>query len=122
MPFWETILGWLGKGRAADKRKRKVGEVDKRYVTRAPQRMRTGFVWTEKLLTPRPCMFKDMSPRGARVEILGDLIKPSLLLEDVRLYFDTEKHEVPCSMAWMKGRQIGLKFEGGPRPASRRYR
>ncbi|WP_439541497.1 hypothetical protein [Hyphomicrobium sp.] len=105
-----------GGGRQTGKR----GE-DLRMVVRVPQRMRTGFVWNEKLITARPCMFKDMSVRGARVEIFGDPIKRSLLAEGVLVYFDTEKHEVLCSVAWSKGQTLGLRFEGRPHPPSRKY-
>ncbi|WP_295558895.1 PilZ domain-containing protein [uncultured Hyphomicrobium sp.] len=98
------------------------GGADQRRMRRIPQRMRSGFLWTEKLITPRACMIKDLSVSGARVEILGDSIKPALLVDGVRLYFDTEKHEVPCSVAWMKGSMMGLKFEGRPRPPTRKYK
>lgn len=97
------------------------GSSDNRAVSRVPQRMRTGFVWSEKLITARPCMFKDLSIKGARVEVLGDPIKPAILVQGVQLYFDTEKHEIPCSIAWVRGRLLGLKFEGRPRPPSRKY-
>lgn len=94
---------------------------DNRIVSRAPQRMRTGYVWNEKLITARPCMFKDLSVKGARIEVLGEPIRPGLLAEGLKLYFDTEKHEIPCTVAWSKGRMLGLKFEGRPRPPSRKY-
>jgi hypothetical protein len=108
------------KAAAALGKASKRGE-DLRTVVRVPQRMRTGFVWNEKLITARPCMFKDLSVKGARVEILGDPIKRSLLAEGVLVYFDTEKHEVLCSVAWSKGQALGLRFEGRPRPPSRKY-
>lgn len=91
-------------------------------MRRVPQRMRSGYVWAEKLITPRACMFKDLSASGARVEVLGEPIKTSLLMDGVRLYFDTEKHEIQCSVAWIKGRMMGLKFDGRPRPPSRKYK
>jgi hypothetical protein len=122
MSFLDTITRTLFRKEArAGRPGAKAGGPEKRRVRRVPQRMRSGFVWTDKLITPRACMFKDLSAGGARVEILGDPIKPSLLIDGLRLYFDTEKHEIPCSVAWMKGRMMGLKFEGRPRPPSRRY-
>lgn len=95
--------------------------VENRKTRRLPQRMRSGYVYTDKLIAPRACMFRDLSVGGARVEVLGEPIKPSLLFEGLRLYFETEKHEVPCSVAWIKGRMMGLKFVGRPRPPSRKY-
>lgn len=94
---------------------------DNRIVSRAPQRMRTGYVWNEKLITARPCMFKDLSVKGARVEVLGEPIKPGLLADGLKLYFDTEKHEIPCTVAWSKGRLLGLRFVGRAGPPSRKY-
>lgn len=122
MSLLDTLTRTLfpSKAAAAPKNAGKRGE-DLRSVVRVPQRMRTGFVWNEKLITARPCMFKDLSVRGARVEILGDPIKASLLAEGVLVYFDTEKHEILCSVAWSRGPALGLRFEGRPRPPSRKY-
>lgn len=122
MSFIDSLTG-LFRGKDAGSRgsKGKRGS-DLRRTLRVPQRMRSGFVWNDKLIAPRACMFKDLSAGGARVEILGDPIKPSLLIDGVQLYFDSEKHEIPCSLAWMNGRMLGLKFESRPRPPSRKYR
>lgn len=98
------------------------GGPEHRSVVRVPQRMRSGYLWTEQLITPRACMVKDLSVKGARVEIIGDPVKPRLLADGVRLYLDTEKHEIPCALRWMKGQTVGLSFEGRPRPPSRKYR
>lgn len=121
MSFLDTITRTLFRKETRPSRPGGKSAPDKRRVRRVPQRMRSGFVWTDKLIAPRACMFKDLSAGGARVEVLGEPIKPSLLIDGLRLYFDTEKHEVLCSVAWMKGRMMGLKFEGRPRPPSRRY-
>ncbi|MCC7251681.1 PilZ domain-containing protein [Hyphomicrobium sp.] len=122
MSFLETITRtFLRKGTNPVGPTAKGGP-EKRRVRRVPQRMRSGFLWTDKLITPRACMIKDLSVGGARVDIIGDPIKPSLLIDGLRLYFDTEKHEVACSVAWMKGQMLGLRFEGRPRPPSRKYK
>jgi hypothetical protein len=121
MSLLDTLTRTFFPGKEAGARRQTGKRGDLRTVVRAPQRMRTGFVWNEKLITARPCMFKDLSVKGARVEILGDPIKPSLLVEGVLVYFDTEKHEVLCSVAWSKGPMLGLRFEGRPRPPSRKY-
>lgn len=122
MSFLDSLTS-LFRGQDAGARGRAGKRVqDVRRTLRVPQRMRSGFVWNEKLIAPRACMFKDLSSGGARVEILGEPIKASLLLDGVQLYFDSEKHEVPCSLAWMNGRMLGLKFQGRPRAPSRTYR
>ena len=84
--------------------------------------MRSGYLWTDKLITPRACMIKDLSVKGARVEVVGDPIKLSLLADGVKLYFDTEKHEIPCSLMWAKGQMFGLRFDGRAKAPSRKYR
>ncbi|WP_139247953.1 PilZ domain-containing protein [Hyphomicrobium sp. CS1GBMeth3] len=122
MSFLDTIRRVLFGKETRASRARGTAGPDNRRVRRIPQRMRSGYVYTDKLITPRACMFRDLSVGGARVEVLGEPIKPSLLIDGLRLYFESEKHEVPCSVAWMKGRMMGLKFEGRPRPPSRRYR
>jgi hypothetical protein len=119
MTFLNTITSrFLSAGRGSAEKKFE----DLRNFVRVPQRMRTGFVWADKLIYPRPCMIKDLSMRGARVEIIGDPVKPSLLADGVKLYFDTEKHEIESSVRWSKGQMFGLRFEGRPRPPSRKYK
>jgi hypothetical protein len=123
MTLIETITATLFPGKRANPRGAAVkrGE-DLRSVVRVPQRMRNGFLWADRLIAPRACMIKDLSMKGARVEVIGDPIKPSLLADGVKLYFDTEKHEIPCSMRWSRGQQFGLRFEGRAKPPSRKYR
>jgi len=123
MTLLETITSTLfpGKKPAARGAGAKRGE-DLRSVVRVPQRMRSGFLWADRLIAPRACMIKDLSMKGARVEVVGDPIKPSLLADGVKLYFDTEKHEIQCSVMWAKGQQFGLRFDGRAKPPSRKYR
>jgi len=107
--------------RPAEPAKNGRDSAEMRRLRRVRQRMRSGAVWSDKLIAPRPCMFKDLSVGGAQVEILGAPIKPGLLMDGLWLYFDTEKHEVSCSLVWMNGRTLGLRFEGALRPPSRKY-
>jgi hypothetical protein len=95
---------------------------DKRVFVRVPQRMKGGFLWHERLIYPRPCVVRDLSITGAKVEVLGEHIKSSILADGVRLYFSSEKHEIQCSVAWVKGQCMGLRFEGRARPPSRTYK
>ena len=122
MTLLETITSTLFPSKRTSARGAAKRAEDLRSVVRVPQRMRTGYLWAEKLILPRPCMIKDLSVRGARVEVIGDPIKPALLSDGVRLYFDTEKHEIPCSMRWSRGQQFGLRFEGRAKAPSRKYR
>lgn len=124
MSLLDTITSKLFPGKNASTRGGPGGKrgEDLRSVVRMPQRMRGGYLWADRLITPRPCMIKDLSHKGARVEVVGDPIKPTLLSDGVKLYFDTEKHEIQCSVAWCKGQMFGLRFEGRPKPPSRKYR
>ena len=94
----------------------------RRIVKRVPHRMKYGYLWCDSLLYPRPCMIKDLSVTGAKVVNIGDEIKPRLLANDFRLYFCDEKHEVICSLAWMRGEAMGLKFESRPLRPCRTYK
>lgn len=120
-PFLNTLLSALHLRRDDEATPSSKRGADKRLTRRIPQRMRSGYIWSDKLLAPRACVFKDLSVGGARVEIVGEPIKPSLLSDGLNLYFDSERHEIPCSVAWMKGSVMGLKFDGRPRPPSRSY-
>lgn len=121
MPFLDTLQNLLRfSGSSSDTSARK-RDAEHRMMRRIPQRMRGGYVWAEKLLAPRQCVFKDLSVGGARIEIIGEPIKPSLLADGLSLYFDSERHEIPCSVAWVKGAVMGVRFNGRPRPPSRQY-
>ena len=95
---------------------------DNRAFKRTPQRMKGGFLWHERLIYPRPCTIKDISITGAKVEVLGEHLKSSILADGVKLYFSSEKHEIQCRVAWVRGSFMGLRFEGRARPPSRTYK
>jgi len=121
MVLWDSIASLFGQKGQPTVPTGKRG-ADLRSTVRVPQRMRSGYVWHEKLISPRPVTIKDLSIGGARVDILGEPIKAALLADGLKLYFDTEKHEIPCRMAWLRGRSVGLRFEGRPRAPSRKYK
>ena len=123
MAILDTLTSALfgGRDKSVGESASKRGE-DLRSVRRVPQRMRSGFVWNEKLIAPRACVIRDLSVKGARIDIIGDPVKPGILAEGIRLYFNTEKHEIQCKVAWLKGQSLGLRFESRPLPPSRTYR
>ena len=121
MSFLDTLTRSVFGGKATSGTKASVEKQDLRRTRRIPQRMRSGYVWTDKLIAPRACIIKDLSVGGARIEILGDPLKVSHFIDGLLLYLDSEKHEMFCSVAWMKGMSMGLKFDGRPRPPSRKY-
>lgn len=121
MALLDSITSLFGKKEQASTASVRRG-AELRRTVRVPQRMRSGFLWHERLISPRPVVIKDLSVGGARVDILGEPIKAALLADGVKLYFDTEKHEIQCRMAWIKGKSMGLRFEGRPYPPSRKYK
>lgn len=94
----------------------------RRIMRRVPQRMKFGYLWNDGLLTPRLCSIKDLSVSGAKVQNVDDEIKPHIIRDGVRLYFADEKHEIICSLAWVKGNTMGLRFESRPLKPSRHYK
>ena len=92
-----------------------------RIALRKAQRLQEGFVWSERMLTPRACSIRDASATGARVDIWDETVKPSLLGGDLTLYFCGDRNEVDCSAMWRKGHSIGLRFTSRFRPPTRRY-
>lgn len=122
MALLDMIAGTLFRTKAPATKAKGERPEDKRAVLRAPQRMRSGFLWADRLISPRACMIRDISVRGARVDVIGEPIKPSLLADGVRLYLVSEKHELQCNVAWARGQSFGLRFEGRPRPPSRIYK
>jgi hypothetical protein len=124
MSLFDTITHALFPGSASKKvtAPGTKSHAEMRKFVRVPQRMRGGFLWSEKLIAARPCVIKDLSVTGARIDLAGDPVKLSLLADGARLYFSTEKHEIPCSVRWSKGKSLGLRFEGKPRPPSHAYK
>jgi len=121
MSFIDTLTRSVFAKKATSAGKASGNKPDLRRTRRVPQRMRSGYVWTDKLIAPRACIIKDLSVGGARIEILGDPLKVSHFIDGVLLYLESEKHELFCSVAWMKGMSMGLKFDGRPRTPSRKY-
>jgi hypothetical protein len=114
------ILSFTSRLLAGEKAKQE--QECRRIMRRQPQRMKYGYLWCDSLITPRPCMIKDLSVSGAKVQNIGEDIKPRLLANGFRIYFADEKREVQCSLAWMKGQMMGLKFESGSLKPSRAYK
>jgi len=94
----------------------------RRLTRRVPQRMKYGYLWCDSLIYPRPCVIKDMSVGGARVQNIGEEIKTRLPLDGVRFYFVDERQEVICKLAWTRGQMFGLKFQSRRLKPSRAYK
>lgn len=95
-----------------------------RVAVRRKQRMRHGFVsWPTRPAFPAQlCDISETSFNGARVEMIGEFPAPESWASGVRLYLVAENEEFDCRVAWQKGAQFGLQFQGRPQPPSRVYR
>ncbi len=51
---------------------------------------------------------RDISDTGARLRVSKDVAMP----ETFDLAIDTDGLEIPCTLAWRKGEEIGVKFTG----------
>jgi hypothetical protein len=84
--------------------------------------MKYGYIWHDSLITPRACMIKDLSVSGAKIQNIGEEVKARLLANNFRFYFCDEKHEIICSLAWIKGQTMGIRFESRALKPSRSYK
>ena len=95
-----------------------------RFTVRRKQRMRHGFVsWPARPAFPaQVCDVIDASFNGACIELSGALPDSGSWASGVRLYLVAENHEFNCQVAWQRGTQVGLRFQGHPQPPSQVYR
>lgn len=109
------------RGTAADRSARE--RIEGRTTMRHARRMRDGFIWwpSRPGYPAQSCRIKDVSFKGASVQLATPLKDEALWSGPTRLYCTVEKQEYVCKTAWRKGSLIGLQFEGGPRPPSRSF-
>ena len=83
--------------------------------------MKDGFIWSEGMISPRPCTIRDMSVLEAEIALWRDDIKPSLLRGPLKLYSCADRQEVDCALAGRDGDRLGLRFTSTFHAPSRRY-
>lgn len=125
MPTFITYLKGLMSGSPAKivSRGSAAPQSPDRSTRRRRLRMRYGYLTCPAMpaYPPQACMIKEASASGASIELLVPLPDADQWGRKVCLYFDTEKEERLCQMIWHKGLMMGLKFESGPRSATRAY-
>lgn len=96
-------------------------EDERRWATRKSCAT-AGIIMTPALAIPVPCIIRDMSTTGARLEIreagavAGSKLKlPSTFMLVIR----TDRFEVDCAIQWRRGGEIGVRFLAAPRPVAR---
>lgn len=96
---------------------------EKRNLVRHKMRMREGYVyWPSRPgYQAQACTIKDVSVTGASIQLNDRLDDETLLSSPMVLYCTVEKKEYPCTTSWRKGSLIGIKYDGGPRPTTRRF-
>jgi len=56
------------------------------------------------------CMVRDVSDTGARLRVAKDAAVP----DRFDLLIDTDGLEAPCTIAWRKGEDVGVRFDSAP--------
>lgn len=74
---------------------------------------------SERLSEPVPCVIRNLSATGARLEIVQVDRKPFTSEERIpdlfTLSFRLERTEVECELVWRRGDTIGVRFRSLPR-------
>lgn len=77
---------------------------------------------SDRLGAPVPCVIRNLSATGARIEIVQPERKPftteDRIPDDFTLAFRLERTEVDCELVWRRGDTIGVRFRSLPRLSS----
>ncbi len=80
-----------------------------------------GTIHAERLNEAVPCLIRDLSATGARLEIVkGDrkaFTSEEWIPDVFTLAFKLERTEVDCEVVWQKGGLLGVRFLSLPRQA-----
>jgi len=115
MSFWKAIAGGLSN--TAEKEKNQF----KPEHFRAPQRLKDGYVWSEKMILPRPCTIRDLSPLTAQVILWEDDVKPAQLTGRLVIYSSADRKEADCTLEQRNGKTLNLRLSGPFRAPTRSY-
>ena len=101
---------------------------ERRWAQRKPRSL-PAFLLSDRLQSQVPCIVRDLSSTGARVEIVlgrDTAVRSADELPDrLTLYMVTDEMEVDCEVRRRDGNFAGLRFTSTtrlrPRPKARRY-
>ena len=100
---------------------KQIGRQEMRAAVRKRRRLMQGYIWSQHMAFSKACNIRSVSATGARVDLCSGTVKTRTLTGTVTLYFQADKREIDCEVAWRTGRSIGLHFIGSFRPPTRRY-
>ncbi|MFV0296520.1 MAG: PilZ domain-containing protein, partial [Hyphomicrobiaceae bacterium] len=89
----------------------------KRRDRRVPSQTRAT-LWSDRMHAPLPCVVRDKSSSGARLELAGDTYNNDI--SDIKvgeeltltMTYARERSHVSCVIVWIADRQCGVRFSG----------
>jgi PilZ domain-containing protein len=100
---------------------RQIVRKERRSAVRKRQRLMQGYIWSEHMAFSKACIVRNLSATGARIDLLSSSVKTHTLTGTITLYFQADRREIDCQVAWRTGRSVGLRFIGSFRPPTRAY-
>lgn len=85
---------------------------DGRWAQRTPSRL-GGQIVNPGLLSPIPCLIRDTSSTGARLELQaqrGGPISRERVPDQFMLFMPTDRVEVECQVMWRQGQLLGIRY------------
>jgi hypothetical protein len=101
-------------------------EAQRRWAKRKPAHAQ-GQILFEGVTTPYPCIVRDISSTGAKLEMVRGKFNPdggsSFLPAYFSLIMPLDRTRVECQSMWRRGSSVGVRFMGAvthlPAPAKR---
>jgi PilZ domain len=96
--------------------------IERRWATRKPVAT-AGTILSHELSVPVPCVLRDISTTGARLELHvneDNLLGPRIKLPSYfTLVMRVDRVEVDCAIVWRRSGELGVRFVATPRPSVR---
>lgn len=97
---------------------------DERRFAGRRQRSLPAYVLSDRLTAAVPCIVRDLSSTGARLELVLGRDTPVTSVDGLSdtfvLYIMVDEVEMDCAVAWRRGSMIGVRFAGIARHRPRR--
>jgi len=118
MTFWKTIAGSLSASGLVATRDETPARPE---YFRLPQRLKDGFIWSERMILPRPCTIRDMSPLTAQIVLWTDDVKATQIVGPLVIYSCADRKEADCTLSSRVGSTLNLRLSGPFRAPTRTY-
>lgn len=89
------------------------GKTERRAEARR-RTLKSGRLFSDDFRTELECAIRDLSSRGARLKLEGNLLLPPSCF----LYFETDRTIAPVRVVWRIETDVGVQFDAPPAPAS----